>query len=114
MDTKALGTVRTAVTDAAAMFVAFVYAVVIVVEMEAVKDAMNVCMMPANAAAESLTAGFVSAFKFSVPELIAARSADGSYLLYPLIFSVFVVLLSDGGSDKMLNLAKCRRISAKR
>ena len=49
----ALGTVRTAVATAAAMFTAFVDAVVIVVAMAAVMDAMKGCTRPANAAAES-------------------------------------------------------------
>ena len=46
----------------------FLDAVVILVVMEAVIDAMKGCMMPANAAVESLTAGFASASKSSVPD----------------------------------------------
>ena len=67
IDTTDLGAVLTAVAAAAEMFAAFVDAVVIAVEMAAVMDAMKVCMMPANASAESLTAGFVSASESSVP-----------------------------------------------
>ena len=97
IDTKDLGTVFTAVAAAAAMFAAFVDAVVIAVAMAEVMDAMKGCTMPANAAAESLTAGFASASASgsSVPGLIAAGSAAGGCLLRPLIFSVFVALLSN-------------------
>ena len=95
INTTALGAVRTAVAAAAAMFAAFLDAVVIVVVMAAVMDEMKGCMMPANAAAESLTTGFASASESSVPGLIAAGSAAGSCLLCPLILSVFVALLSD-------------------
>ena len=91
----ALGTFRTAVAAAAAMFAVFVDAVVIVFAIAAVMDAMKGCMMPANAAAESSTAGFASASESSVPGLIAVGSAAGGCLLCPLIFSVFVALLSD-------------------
>ena len=84
------------------------------VAMAAVMDAMNGCMRPANAAAESSTAGFASVSKSTVPGLIAAGSAAGSCLLRPLIFSVFMALLSDGWSDKLLYSAKGRRSSAKR
>ena len=91
----ALGAVRTAVAAAAEMSAAFVEAVVIVVAMAAVMDAMKGCMMPANAATESSTAGFASASESFVPGLIAAGSAAGGCLLRPLIFFVFVALLSD-------------------
>ena len=80
---------------AAYMFAAFVDAVVIAVAMAAFMDAMNGCMMPAHAAAESSTAGFASASKSSVPGLIAAGLAAGGCLLCPLIFYFFVALLSD-------------------
>ena len=63
----ALGAVLTDVAAAAAMFAAFVDAVVIAVAMAAVMDAMKVCMIPANAAVKSSTAGFSSASKYSVP-----------------------------------------------
>ena len=84
----ALGMVSTAVADVAAMFAAFVDAVVIAVAMAAVMVAMKGCMRPANAAAESLTAGFASASESSVPVLIAAGSAAGGCLLWLLIFSL--------------------------
>ena len=58
IDTADLGAVLTAVAPAAATFAAFVDAVVIAVEMAAVMDSMKGCMMPTNAAVESLTAGF--------------------------------------------------------
>ena len=80
---------------AAVMFIGFVDAVVIVMAMAAVTDAMKGCMMPVNAAVECLTAGFTSASKSSAQGLIAAGSAVGGCLLCPLIFSVFVALLSD-------------------
>ena len=95
IDTTALGTVCTAVAAAAAMFAAFVDTVVIAVAMTEVMDAMKGCMMPANEAAYSLTAGFVSVSESSFPGLIAAGSAAGGCLLRPLIFSIFVALLSD-------------------
>ena len=115
IDATALGTVRTAVTAAAAMFAAFVDAVVIAVTMAAVMDAMNCCMRPANAAAESSTTRFASTSESSVPGLIAAGSAAGSCLLHPLIFS-----LSLWRSRAMLGLIncsytdRCRRSLAKR
>ena len=87
IDATALGTVRTAGAAAAAMFAVFVDAVVIAVTMAEVMDAMNGCMRPANAAAESSTAGFASASESSVPGLIAAGSAAGDYLLRPLVLS---------------------------
>ena len=65
------------------------------VAMAAVMDAMNGCMRRASAAAESSTAGFASASESFVPGLIAAGLAAGGCLLRPLIFSVFVALLSD-------------------
>ena len=77
INTAALGMVCTAVAAAAAMFAAFVDAVVIVVAMSAVMDAMNGCMRPVNATAESSTAGFTSASKSSVLGLISAGSAAG-------------------------------------
>ena len=95
IDTTALGTVLTAVASAAAMFAAFVYAVAIAVAMAAVMDAMKGCMMPVNAAAESSTAVFMCASESSVLGLIAAGLAAGGCLLRPLIFSVFVALLSN-------------------
>ena len=67
INTTALGAVLTAVDAAEAMFAAFVDAVVIVVAMAEVMDAMKGCMIPANAAAESLTAGFAFASESSVP-----------------------------------------------
>ena len=91
----ALGAVHTAVAAAAEMSVAFVDAVVIPFAIAVVMDAMKGCMMPTNAAAESSTARFASAYKSSVPGLIAAGLAAGGCLLSPLIFSVFVELLSD-------------------
>ena len=113
IDTSALGTVCTAVAAAAAMFAVFVDAVTIGVAMAEVMDTMKGCMRPANAAAESSTAGFESASESFVPGLIAAGSVAGGCLLRTLIFSVFVALLRNGGSDKLLNSAKGRRISAK-
>ena len=114
INTAALGTVRTAVDAAAAMFAAFMDAAVIVVATAAVMDAMKYCTRPANAATESSTAGFASAYEPSVPRLIATGSAAGGCLLQPLIFSVFAVLLRNGGSDKLLYSSKGRRSSAKR
>ena len=67
IDTTAFGVVLTDVAAAAAMCAAFVDEVVIVVAMAAVMDAMKGCMMTANVAAESLTAGFTSASESSVP-----------------------------------------------
>ena len=67
IDALALGTVRTAVAVAAAIFAVFVDVVVIAVAMAAVMDAMKGCMMPANAAVESSTAGFASASESSDP-----------------------------------------------
>ena len=81
IDVTALGTVRTAVAAAAAIFATFMDAVVIAVAMAEVMDAMNGCMRPANAASESLTAGFVSVSEFSVPGLIAAGLAAGGCLI---------------------------------
>ena len=52
------------------------------VAMAAVMGAMNGCMRPANAATESSTARFVSAFESSVPGL------GLGCLLRPLIFSL--------------------------
>ena len=88
--------VRTSVAAAEAMFAAFVDAVVIAVAMAAVMDAMNGCMKPAIAEAESSTAWFVSVSESSILGLIAAGLADGGFLL-----SIFVALSSDGGSDKL-------------
>ena len=65
IDVTALGAVLTEVAAAAAMFAAFVDAVVIAVAMAAVMDTMKGCMMPANLAVESSTAGFASASKSS-------------------------------------------------
>ena len=95
IDTTALGAVLTSVAAAAAMFATFVDAVVIAVAMAAVMDVMNGCMMLANTAAESSTAGFVSVSESSVPGLIAAGSDAGGCVLRPLIFSILVALLSD-------------------
>ena len=66
IDVKALGAVLTDVAAAAAMFTAFVDAVVIAAAMAAVMDATKGCMMPANATLESSTAGFASASESSV------------------------------------------------
>ena len=63
----ALGVVLTAVAADAAIFAAFVDAVVIAVEMAAVMDAMKSCVIPANTAVESSTARFASASEYSVP-----------------------------------------------
>ena len=90
IDTMALGAVRTAVAAAAAISAAFVDAVVIVFAIAAVMDAMKGCMMPANAAAESSTAGFASASEYFVPGLIAAGLAAGGCLLWLLIFSLYL------------------------
>ena len=65
----------------AAMFAAFVDAVVIEFMMAAIMDAMNGCMRLANATVEFPTAGFASASKYSVPGLITAESAAGGCLL---------------------------------
>ena len=65
IDMTALGAVLTDVAAAAAMFAAFVDAVVMAVVMTEVMDAMKGCIMPANAAVESSTAGFASASKSS-------------------------------------------------
>ena len=70
--------------------------VVIVFAMAAVMDAMKGCMMSVNAAAESSTSEFASASESSVLGLIATVSAASGCLLRPLVFSVFVALLSDG------------------
>ena len=86
IDKKALGTVCTAVAADAAIFAAFVDAVLIVVVMAAVMDAMKGCMRPAHVVEKSSTAVFASASKSSVLGLIAAGSAAGGYLLCPLIF----------------------------
>ena len=86
INTTALGTVRTAVAAAAAIFTEFVDALVIAVVITAVIDAMNGCMRLAKAVAESSTAGLASASKSYVPGLIAAGSAAGGCLLRPLIF----------------------------
>ena len=67
IDKTTLGVVLTAVAAAAEMFAAFMDTVVIAVAMATVMDAMKGCMMPTNAAVESLTSGFTSAFKSSVP-----------------------------------------------
>ena len=96
IDATALVKVRTAVAAAAAMFAAFVDAVVIAVVMAAVMDAMDGCMRHVKVAAESLTAGFASTSKSSVPGLIAAGYASDSCLLRPLM-----ALLNDGGYDKL-------------
>ena len=88
IDAAALGMVRTAVAAAVAMFAALVDAVVIAVAMAEVMDTINGCMRSANAATESLTAGFASASESSVPGLIAAGSAAGGCFLQPLIFSL--------------------------
>ena len=88
IDATALGTVRTAVANDAAIFAAFMDALVIAVAMAAVMDAMNGCMRLAKAVAESSTAGFASASKSSVSGLIAAGSAAGGCFLCPLIFSL--------------------------
>ena len=85
MNATALGTVRTAVAAAAAIFAAFVDALVIAVAITEVMDAMNGYMSLAKAAAESSTTRIASASKFSVPGLIAAGSAAGGCLLRPLI-----------------------------
>ena len=114
IDTTALDTARTDVAVATAMFSAFMDVMVIAAAKVSVMDAMKGCMRPANAAAESLTEGFASASEYSVPGLIADGSAAGGCLLSPLLFSVFVVLLSNSGSDKLLNSAKGRRSLAKR
>ena len=66
IDTMALCTVLTAVATAETMFSVFVDVVVIVVAMVAVMDAMKGCMIPANAAVESLTARFASTSESSV------------------------------------------------
>ena len=95
IDPVAWGAVLTAVAAAAAMFTAFVDTVVIAVAMVEVMGAMKVCLMPENAAMESLTAGVVSASESSDPGWIAAGSAAGGCLLRPLIFSVFVALSSN-------------------
>ena len=60
------------------------------VVMAAVMDAMNGCMRPANAAVDSSTSGFASTI--------------GRWRLPPStthLLSVFVVLSSNGGSDKL-------------
>ena len=88
INATALGTVLTAVAAAAAMFAAFVDAVAIAVTMAEVIDAMKGCTRPANAAAESSTAGFASVSEYSVLGLIAAGSAAGGCLLRPLILSL--------------------------
>ena len=67
IDPVALGAVLTAVAAAAAMFTAFVDTVVIAVAMVEVMGAMKVCLMPENAAMESLTARVVSASESSDP-----------------------------------------------
>ena len=67
IDTAALGAVLIDVAYAAEMFAAFMDAVMIAVAMAAVMNAMKGCMMPANAAVESLTAGFPSASESSAP-----------------------------------------------
>ena len=95
INTTTLGAVLTDVAAATAIFDAFVDEVVIAVVMAAVMDATEGCMMPSNTTAESSTAGFVSASESSVPGLIAAGSAAGVFLLRQLVFSVFVVLLSN-------------------
>ena len=111
----ALGTVRTAVVAAAAMFASFGDAVVIAVAITAFMDTINICMRPANAAAESLTAGFASASKFYVPGLIAAGSAAGGCLLRPLIFYLpFWRSQAMVGLINFSYLARCRRSLAER
>ena len=55
------------VATSAAMFAAFVDAVVIAVAVAAVMDVMKGCMMPANVVADSSTVGFASASESSVP-----------------------------------------------
>ena len=86
IDAPALGTVRTDVAATAAIFAAFVNALVIAVAIAAVMDAMNGCMRLAKATDESSTAWFTYASKSSVPGLIASGLADGGCLLQPLIF----------------------------
>ena len=86
INTTTLVTVRTDVAAATAMYDAFMDAVVIAVAMSAVMDSMNGCMRPANAAAESSTAEFLSASESSVLGFIASGSAAGGCLLRPLIF----------------------------
>ena len=81
IDATALGTVRTAVAAAAAIFSAFVDTLVIAVAIAEVMDAMNGCRRLAKAAAESSTAGFASASESSDPGLIATGSAAGGCLL---------------------------------
>ena len=84
---RALGTVRTDVTTAAAIFAAFVDALVFAVAIAAVMDATNGCMRLAKAAAEYSTTGIASAYESSF-----------SYL-----FSIFVALSSNVG---MINCSK--------
>ena len=81
IDTTALGTVRTAVAADAAIFSAFVDALVITVAIAAVMDPMNGCMRLAIVVVESSTARITSASESFVPGLIAAGSADGGCLL---------------------------------
>ena len=62
-----MGASVAAMAAAAAMFAAFVDVVVIVVAMTSVMDAMKGCMMSANAAVESLIAGFASSSESFAP-----------------------------------------------
>ena len=82
----ALSTVRTDVAAAAAIFAAFVDALVTAAAIAADMDAINGCTSLTKAAPESSTAGFVSASESSVPGLIAAGLAAGGFLLQPFIF----------------------------
>ena len=84
------------------MFSLFVDVVVIAFAMVAVMVAIKGCMRPANASAESSTAGFASASKYSVPGLIAAGSAADGCLLQPLMFS-----MSLWRSQAMVGLMNC-------
>ena len=85
------------------------------VVMAAVMDAMKGYMKPVNAAAESSTAGFAFASKYSIPGLIAAVLAAGGCLLRLLIFSLSLWRYrAMAGLINCSNTDRCRRSSADR